>query len=225
VAERCGFTVEGRLRSAHLRDDGTRADDWYGSLLATDEVRDRRAFGSWRDRAGHGLLLRRWRDDEADAAALVEGCADPETARWVPVPVPFTGETARWYLSQELPRQWAEGVAAPLAVEQDGRVVGGAVLMAPTARSAPEAGWWTMPADRGRGVATRAAGLLAEWAGELGHTRVEARVDTDNPASSRAAERAGYSREGVLRGSRPDRDGRPRDMVLHARLLPGRPVR
>ena len=221
VAERCGFTVEGRLRLADVRQDGTRGDDWYGSLLATDEVRDRRAFGSWRDRAGQGLLLRRWRDDESDAAALLAGCSDPETARWTPVPQPFTAETARWYLSQEYPRQWSEGVAAPLAVEQDGRVVGGAVLIAPAARWAPEAGWWTMPGERGRGVASRAAGLLAEWAAELGHSRVQALVDVDDAASSRAAERAGYQREGVMRGARVDRQGRPRDVVLHARVLPG----
>ena len=225
VAERCGFTVEGRLRLAHLRADGTRSDDWYGSLLPTDEAVDRRAFGSWRDRSGEGLLLRRWRDDEADAAALLEGCSDPETARWVPMPAPYTADTARWQLREEFPRQWAEGVAALLAAEQDGRVVGCAVLMPATARSAPEAGWWTLPGERGRGVATRVAGLLADWAAELGHTRVEARVDVDNPASSRAAEGAGYQREGVLRASRPDREGRLKDFVLHARLLPGRPIR
>jgi RimJ/RimL family protein N-acetyltransferase len=44
-------------------------------------------------------------------------------------------------------------------------------------------------------------------------------VDVDDPGSSVAAERAGYQREGVLRGARPDRHGRPRDLVLHARLL------
>ena len=77
-----------------------------------------------------------------------------------------------------------------------------------------------MPAARGRRVATRTAGLLADWAAELGHKRVQALVDVDNPGSSRAAEGAGYPREGVLRGARPDRQGRPRDFVLHARLLP-----
>ena len=221
VVERCGFTVEGRLRLSRLRPDGTRHDEWHGSLLATDEVRDRRAFGSWRDRSGNGLVLRRWRDDEADAAALVEGCSDPETARWVPVPVPYTADTARWYLREEFPRQWSEGIAAPLAVEQDGRVVGCVVLMAATARSCAEVGWWTTPGSRGRAVASRAAGLLADWAADLGHTRLEAKVDVDNPASSRVAERAGYRREGVLRGARTDRQGRPRDFVLHARLLGG----
>jgi RimJ/RimL family protein N-acetyltransferase len=221
VAERCGFTVEGRLRLAHPRPDGTRHDEWHGSLLATDEVRDRRVFGSWRDRSGEGLTLRRWRDDDADAAALLEGASDPETARWVPVPVPYTAETARWYLSEQYPRQWSEGVAASLAVEQDGRVVGLAVLMAATARHSPEAGWWTLPSARGRGIAAGAARLLADWAAELGHTRLEAKVDVDNPGSSLAAERAGYLREGIMRGAGRDRQGRPRDFVLHARTLSG----
>jgi RimJ/RimL family protein N-acetyltransferase len=57
--------------------------------------------------------------------------------------------------------------------------------MAPTGRSHPEVGWWTLPAARRHWVATRVAGLLAQWANELGHTRVEALVDVDNPGSSR----------------------------------------
>jgi hypothetical protein len=92
----------------------------------------------------------------------------------------------------QLPRQWSEGVAASLAVEEDGRVVGLAVLMAATARSAPEAGWWTMPAARGRGVAT---GRPACW--------------PSGPATG-------------VRGCCAARAGPPRparDVVLHVRLL------
>jgi RimJ/RimL family protein N-acetyltransferase len=221
VAERCGFTVEGRLRLAHPRPDGTRHDEWHGSLLATDEVRDRRVFGSWRDRSGEGLTLRRWRDDDADAAALLEGASDPETARWVPVPVPYTAETARWYLSEQYPRQWSEGVAASLAVEQDGRVVGLAVLMAATARHSPEAGWWTLPSARGRGIADRAArpaGRLGRRAGAHPAGGEGGRRQPRLVAGGRAG---GLPARGGLRGAGRDRQGRPRDFVLHARTLSG----
>ena len=58
VAEAGGFTVEGTQRRG-LVHRGSRVDSWTGSLLADDEVRDRRAFGGrWTDLAGEGLLLR-----------------------------------------------------------------------------------------------------------------------------------------------------------------------
>ncbi len=183
-------------------------------------MRDRRPFGGrWTDLAGDGLVLRPWREDDVDA--LVEGSADPETARFVPVPVPFTAENGRYAVRTLYPRQWAEGAAASLAVEEDGQVVGYAVLI--RRDDAPEVGWWTSPSARGRGVARRAAALLTAWAHALGHPRVVARVDVENPASLRAAEAAGFVREGVLRSVVRDRDGRPRDMVLLAHLQPEGP--
>ena len=216
VAERCGFTVEGTLRLAGV-DGGRRHDEWSGSLLATDGATDRRAFAGFQDLTGEGLVLRRWHDDDADRAALTAGAGDPETARWVPVGMPFTTESARWTLAEQYPLRWAEGSVADLAVEQDGVVVGYACLMLSGPRHAPEVGWWTTPAARGRGVATRAARVVSDWALARGADRVEAHVDPDNPASLRAAERAGFVREGLRRSAYRDRAGRPRDLVLLAR--------
>ena len=63
-----------------------------------------------------------------------------------------------------------------------------------------EAGYLLNAAARGRGVATTALRLLTDWAfDELGLERIEMRIDTTNEASLRLAERAGYTREGVLR--------------------------
>lgn len=217
VAESCGFTVEGTLRLG-LPQDGGLVDSWTGSLLATDEVRDRRAFGRWRELSGQGLVLRRWRPDDLDA--LVTGLSDPETARWTPVPVPYGREQGRQWLERTEPQQWAEGVAASLAVEQDGAVVGLVVLI-PSTRDpgAAEIGWWTLPSARGCGVAGRAVRLLAPWAAGLGRVRLEALVDPGNLASQRVAERAGMVAEGLRRGGlRPLRGGPRGDALVYALL-------
>lgn len=65
---------------------------------------------------------------------------------------------------------------------------------------------WTLDAaHRGRGHATRAVRVLADWSlterdqGGLGLLRVEARVDPRNEAALRVATRAGLRREGVQR--------------------------
>jgi hypothetical protein len=72
---------------------------------------------------------------------------------------------------------------------------------------------------RGRGVGTRAVGLAARRAcAALGAERVEARTDPESLPSQRLLAAAGFTREGVERGSRVIK-GRRRDMVCWS-LLP-----
>jgi RimJ/RimL family protein N-acetyltransferase len=74
------------------------------------------------------------------------------------------------------------------------------------------------PAARGRGVGTRAQRMLADYLFE--HTlvhRVEASTDITNIAEQRALERAGFTREGILRGAQ-FRLGERHDMVSYSRL-------
>jgi RimJ/RimL family protein N-acetyltransferase len=74
------------------------------------------------------------------------------------------------------------------------------------------------PAARGRGVGSRAQRLLADYlfAHTLAH-RVEASTDVSNRAEQRALERAGFTREGVLRGAQ-FRLGAWHDLVVYSRL-------
>ena len=65
------------------------------------------------------------------------------------------------------------------------------------------------PASRGHGVGTVAQRLLAEWL--LATTdvdRIEASTDVANVAEQRALEKAGFTREGVLRSAQERLDGR-----------------
>jgi RimJ/RimL family protein N-acetyltransferase len=74
------------------------------------------------------------------------------------------------------------------------------------------------PAARGQGIGSRAQRLLADYLFEqtLVH-RVEASTDITNIAEQRALERAGFTREGVLRGAH-FRVGEWHDMVVYSRL-------
>jgi len=74
------------------------------------------------------------------------------------------------------------------------------------------------PSARGRGVGTRAQRMLADYL--FAHTtvyRVEASTDVSNLAEQTALERAGFTREGVLRGAQ-FRLGEWHDLVVYSRL-------
>jgi RimJ/RimL family protein N-acetyltransferase len=99
-----------------------------------------------------------------------------------------------------------------------GEIVGGANLHHLDAeRSIVEIGYWVLPHARGRGFGTRIARLLAEHAFGLGVERVAAYVNVGNVASERVLERAGYTREGVVR-SMPVPSGRRVDKTLFSLL-------
>jgi RimJ/RimL family protein N-acetyltransferase len=82
-----------------------------------------------------------------------------------------------------------------------------------------EIGYWLYPRARGHGIATKVARALAEHAFTLGVQRVTAYVSVGNRASERVLERAGFTREGVLR-SMPKVGGGRVDKTIFS-LLPG----
>jgi RimJ/RimL family protein N-acetyltransferase len=75
---------------------------------------------------------------------------------------------------------------------------------------------------RGRGLTTRALHLISRWAfDELGCARLQLRADLLNLPSQRVAEKAGFTREGVLRSVHFNpRQNRRVDFVMFS-LLPG----
>ena len=81
-----------------------------------------------------------------------------------------------------------------------------------------ELGFWAAPWSRGRGVTLRAVVLTSTWAIDgLGFGRVHALTRVDNAGAQAVLERAGFTREGVLRGIEPSSDGRL-DQVSYSRL-------
>lgn len=104
---------------------------------------------------------------------------------------------------------------------EDGTPVGDvswfAVPYGPNRRSmAWRIGITLLPEHRGRGHGAAAQRLLAEYLfAKTGANRVEADTDVTNVAEQRALERAGFRREGVLRGAQY-RQGHWHDLVLYA---------
>jgi RimJ/RimL family protein N-acetyltransferase len=170
------------------------------------------------------VALRPWRADDAPAvAAAIDG--DPEIAAWLDeVPQPYGLDDAHEYIAA-CKRGWAEGAGAFFAVVDpaDGTLLGSLGLrLAGLPQGVAEVGYWIAREARGRGVASHAVRLAARWIlGEVGIERLQLRADTLNVSSQRVAEKAGFTREGVLRSMHYNpRQGRRVDFVLFS-LLPG----
>ncbi|MFJ4922561.1 GNAT family N-acetyltransferase [Streptomyces sp. NPDC088725] len=83
-----------------------------------------------------------------------------------------------------------------------------------------EVGCWLEPAATGRGLVTRAARVLIDWAVDVrGIHRVEWLVSSANSPSVRVAQRLGMRRDGVLRESYPYRGVR-QDIEVWSVLAP-----
>ncbi|MFN2523929.1 MAG: GNAT family N-acetyltransferase [Mycobacteriales bacterium] len=218
VAEKSGFTIEGVQRGAVPGPGGLPADSWTGGRLASDPERDTRLLPAFPGLTDGVVTLRPWR--VADAEDVARACSDPQTVRFLPVPDPYSVDDGLLYVSTVVPTGWAEGTAANVAVTDaaTGELLGAVGLKLELRQhQVGEVGYWTAPWARGRGVAGRAAALHGQWGqAALGLNRIELLADVENLASQRAADKAGYVREGVLRRSRPDRTGEARDMVLFA---------
>ena len=107
-------------------------------------------------------------------------------------------------------------------MEADGELVGACgVRHLDAGLLGPDIGYWTAPWGRRRGYAAEAARALADWAFGHGVARVHLFTDVQNAASQAVAERAGFSREGVVRSCLSYRDGSRADAVLFGRLRNG----
>ncbi|MFR9722118.1 GNAT family N-acetyltransferase [Streptomyces sp. MS19] len=167
-----------------------------------------------------GLLLRLWTSGDRDAVR--EAFAAPLMHRQFGEPLPEGGTVddvaaAHWLARRDAER--AAGLAYSFAVTDRGALVGCAAVG--SVNRTHDSGWisyWTVPAARGRGVASSALRALAGWClGDLGLYRLELGHRIDNPASCRVARAAGFLPEGVQRGKLRYGDVR-HDVELHARL-------
>lgn len=136
------------------------------------------------------LTLLPWSDIDSlpgVRADIIASCNDPVMVRWTTVPHPYTPEHADEFLT-----------AAPEGVERwayvlDGRYAGSIEL-----RPGGVLGYSTAPWTRGRGLTTRALRLVAAHAIAQGLHRLELHIAVDNAASRRAAEKAGFTYDGLL---------------------------
>jgi RimJ/RimL family protein N-acetyltransferase len=160
------------------------------------------------------LLLRP--PTEADVPAVTAACQDEELARFIPgFPSPYREQDARGWIASRTPGD--ESSKTFLIVDATSDQLLGAIEV--RLGETGSIGYWIAKEARGRGVATRATRLLAEWAVTAGGVqRLELTTHPDNVPSQRVAEKAGFTREGVLRSQVRFPDGR-RDSVIFS-LLP-----
>lgn len=144
--------------------------------------------------------LRPWRDDDLDA--LVALCREPEIVRWTGVPADYGHTDGRAFLMTRYESIHA-GASAPYAITEarDGPLLGSISLLRFAWRHRRgEVGYWLGAAARGQGHATRAVCLICRWGFQaLGLERVDLLAAAANPASQRVAQRAGFTREAMLR--------------------------
>jgi len=160
------------------------------------------------------LLLRPWRS--ADAPALQAAYDDPGIRRWHGEHLSDVEASA---YADQWRGLWQDERRAGWAVIRDDVLVGRVTLVRlELPQGQAEVTYWVVPAARGGGVAPRAVLAVASWCfDDLGLHRLELAHSTQNPASCRVAEKAGFVAEGTKRRQGLHGDGW-HDMHLHARL-------
>jgi RimJ/RimL family protein N-acetyltransferase len=211
LAWRLGFSFDGRVRR-WLPQRGALIDAWVGSLLRGDERAPRHRWLDVPRIEGEKVRLRMHRDEDLDR--MHEGATDPVTTYWLGrIPQPYDREQARAFLAHR-----SDGMAAGtdlhwMLAEPGTDALMGTVSLMHLHEGMAEIGYWAHPDARGRGVMTEAVRLATRHAvidvedGGLGLHRVYATVATDNVASRRVLEAAGFSLCGTERRSVLVRDG------------------
>lgn len=129
-------------------------------------------------------------------------------------------ESARAYLQQYADRAAADA-GRLYGIRTDGKLVGGVLFRRmDVGQGTAEAGCWLEPSAAGRGLVTRAARVIIDWAvEERGIHRVEWWAASENTASIAVARRLGMTRDGVLRENHLYR-GKRQDVEIWSVLAP-----
>ncbi|SEG55809.1 Protein N-acetyltransferase, RimJ/RimL family [Thermomonospora echinospora] len=161
------------------------------------------------------LLLRPF--TEHDVPDVLEAGRDREMRRWMawaPNQTPAQAHEFCTRAAHEDPQQ-----KICFAVEAAGRCCGSVSLQrAEWLFGRAEIGYWLAPWARGRGLITEAVRALVDYGFGKGLHRIELLAAVGNEASHRVAERAGFTREAVLREAGVLFGGERTDMVMFARL-------
>ena len=158
----------------------------------------------------------------ADAGLVRSVAGDPLIPLITTVPVSGTAADARAFIARQHDRlATGAGYSFAIADAATGTAAGQIGLwLRDLTEGRADTGYWIAPQFRRRGYVTAALTALSRWALALdGIERLQLCVEPWNEGSWRAAERAGFVREGLLRSWQrvgPER----RDMYLYS-LLPG----
>ncbi|GAA2437533.1 GNAT family N-acetyltransferase [Streptomyces macrosporus] len=143
--------------------------------------------------------------EEADVPAFAEMMNDELVTAWTSVPVPYTEDDAREWITRGAPAERTEGRGVVFAVTEflTQRLVGTVHLGKVNWRvRSAEAAYVIAPWARGEGYAAESVLAAAQWLfQDRGFERLEIRTPADNTASQQVAQKIGCVSEGVLRNA------------------------
>ena len=145
-------------------------------------------FSDRLDLATDRLILRR--PNYSDVDAIVKGVGLWEVARRLArVPYPYGPDDARFFLDKIVPAEWVWAVTL-----RGSDVLLGTIGLTPEAGAdTAELGYWLIPAQWGKGIATEAArAVVAFGFKNLGLSVITSGFFEDNPASGRVLHKLGF---------------------------------
>jgi len=162
------------------------------------------------------ILIRSWRETDAEP---LQRHADNRNV-WLSLrdifPHPYTLEDARWWVAHASQEDPECSFAIATAEEPIGGI--GLVLGHDVNRCSAELGYWLAEPFWGRGITTTAVRVFTEWGFEhYSLNRVFATPFAGNTASERVLEKAGFTREGVMKNAIV-KDGVVLDQVMYAKI-------
>lgn len=163
---------------------------------------------------GTRCIVRPWRG--ADAVPLAKYADNANIARHLRdrFPHPYTLRDAKAFIHSTA----SVHPHVSFAIVVDGAAAGGIAISPGTdvERFSAEIGYWLGEPFWGRGIAAEAVQLVSAYAFDTcGLLRLFALPFADNHRSTRVLEKAGYTREGILRASAV-KNRTPRDQALYA---------
>ncbi|SBT52278.1 GNAT family N-acetyltransferase [Micromonospora auratinigra] len=221
VALGAGFRHEGVRRAAGTARDGGRYDLIAWARLADDPPGPTpRLLPDLPDgRLTDGVVtLRRVGPADTDTLHRLHTLPEVVANRVPPVPPSRAALARRCDLAES---RWLSGASADFLVldAATGAPAGGCMLVYDEPGTGQGmVGYSMLPEARGRGLATRAVALVADWAFGIGLARLWAGTRPENVGSQRVLEKVGFRREGLLRGRLPDVDGARVDSLLYGLL-------
>jgi RimJ/RimL family protein N-acetyltransferase len=153
------------------------------------------------------LDLREFGPDDLSLASEVAAAGEREA---IPPGVPATPEQlAEWFASGNYRGDRASSVHLIMVDRERGKMVGSiGVFHADWEVRSAEIGYGVRSDERGKGYASEALAAVARWLlTDVGIQRAWLTANTDNVASVRVAEKAGFRREGILRRAAKEDDG------------------
>lgn len=166
---------------------------------------------------GDKVTLRPWRG--ADVDVILEASQDPLIPLVTGVPTTRSTAEALAFIERQHGRvRDRSGYPFAIADRKDNAVGHIGLFFVAGERTRASVGYWIAGSHRRQGYANDALTTLTAWA--VRHTdldRIELYVEPWNEGSWRAAERAGFEREGLLRAWKRVGD-EPRDMYMYSRV-------